>query len=540
MTKSATRAKSERHNPSRQKRLPSVALCVIARNEEQFIAKCLDSARPFVDEIVVVDTGSTDSTREIARAHGARVEAFTWCDDFAAARNFAIEAATADWILMLDADEELDPASGPQLRRLATELPAGIIAYAISIENRRLSDEESIFHAVNRFFPRSPDIRYRGAIHEDVCYLPDPASSTAWMAPSIRVVHYGYDPGVYAAKSKDDRNMHLLELEIERHPENVRMLYHLGQQHFVSGRYRPATEAFARFMERADRLAQYYRVDTYRLWIESLINLDDEENLTRVAQQAEAVGELSALAREMLALHDLRKERFVSAKRHLLRALDPTAPMGIATPPGAGGWRALLLLAETDERLGEPAAALSHLEAAFAALPQRLRYNVATQAAKLSWSMRRYAETDRWLLHATQAVPSDLGAHQVLLNMILEALSRDVALIETAVAGPLERALAAEEWQDAYDLAMALPLGTPGALARVLFLAARLRKEGAPEAALDLLERATGVYEPSQQLYWHLLQTLKDLDRLDDAEVALDALRQLSGAADERTGLAAA
>ena len=90
-----------------------VALAVIARNEEEFIAGCLDSARAFVDEIVVLDTGSTDRTIEIARAHGARVEHFTWCDNVGAARNAAVDAVTADWVLMLDADEILAPESGP-------------------------------------------------------------------------------------------------------------------------------------------------------------------------------------------------------------------------------------------------------------------------------------------------------------------------------------------------------------------------------------------------------------------------------------------
>src|SRR5262252_4050456 len=90
---------------------PTLALCVIAKNEERFIRECLESARDFVDEMIVVDTGSTDRTREIARECGARVEEFVWCDDFAAARNASIDAATTDWILVLDADERLDPAS---------------------------------------------------------------------------------------------------------------------------------------------------------------------------------------------------------------------------------------------------------------------------------------------------------------------------------------------------------------------------------------------------------------------------------------------
>src|ERR1700730_1719400 len=116
MTKSRPRKPHRQQAPHSPPHRPTISLCVIARDEESFIGDCLASAQPFVDEIVVLDTGSTDATIEIARSYGARIGTFAWRDDFAAARNAAITLATCDWIFMLDADERLQPASGPQLR----------------------------------------------------------------------------------------------------------------------------------------------------------------------------------------------------------------------------------------------------------------------------------------------------------------------------------------------------------------------------------------------------------------------------------------
>jgi glycosyltransferase involved in cell wall biosynthesis len=83
-----------------------ISLCMIVRNEERKLARALDSARDWVGEIVVVDTGSTDRTVEIAESYGARVIHFPWCDDFSAARNASLDAATNEWALVLDADEQ--------------------------------------------------------------------------------------------------------------------------------------------------------------------------------------------------------------------------------------------------------------------------------------------------------------------------------------------------------------------------------------------------------------------------------------------------
>src|SRR5438309_3283180 len=94
-----------------------LSLCMIVKNEERFIQDCLESAREAVDEMVVVDTGSTDRTVELAEQAGAQVSHFQWCNDFAAARNASIERAKGAWVLWLDADERLGPGSAAELRR---------------------------------------------------------------------------------------------------------------------------------------------------------------------------------------------------------------------------------------------------------------------------------------------------------------------------------------------------------------------------------------------------------------------------------------
>ena len=105
-----------------------LSVCLIARNEEKFLGACLESVRGLADEIVVVDTGSTDRTVEIAKQHGAKVDHFTWCDDFSAARNLALAHATGDWVLVLDADETVPSSSHAAMRALMASSVTALVA----------------------------------------------------------------------------------------------------------------------------------------------------------------------------------------------------------------------------------------------------------------------------------------------------------------------------------------------------------------------------------------------------------------------------
>jgi O-antigen biosynthesis protein len=310
----------------------SIAVCVIARDEERFLVGCLESVRPFVDEIVVLDTGSLDGTVDIARALGARVETFVWRDDFAAARNAAIELATADWIFMLDADERLEPESGPVLRDLPRRMPADVHGACPRIESRALGDVSgpcSITSEVPRFFRRSADLRYVGAIHEDVVFVPDPAATRNVIVNDLRVIHYGYDSGVYAARHKDERNTRLLERQTAEHPHDPRPLYFLTQQHYVMQRHAEAVEYGQRFLAVCDGVREPFVVEVYAMLLDALAELDRPADVEVTAKIAAAANLLGAAAYEALARFEQRRGRLGRSLEYLHRARDLDLPAGL-------------------------------------------------------------------------------------------------------------------------------------------------------------------------------------------------------------------
>jgi glycosyltransferase involved in cell wall biosynthesis len=120
--------------------MPTVSLCLIVKNEEAVLARCLESTKGIADEIVVVDTGSTDKTKEIALAQGAKVFDFAWIDDFGAARNFAFAQGTGDYLMWMDADDVLLPEDAQKLRTLLDAMPAD--ADTVMIKYNIAFDEE--------------------------------------------------------------------------------------------------------------------------------------------------------------------------------------------------------------------------------------------------------------------------------------------------------------------------------------------------------------------------------------------------------------
>src|SRR3954469_19752446 len=146
-----------------------VSLCIIAKNEERRLGRCLSSVAKLVDEIVVVDTGSSDRTRQIAAEHGAKVIDFPWCDDFAAARNESIRYATGEWIFWLDCDHWLDEENRERLRKLFASLPNENVAYMMKW--RSPSDEggsQATLLDATQLFRNDPRIRWEHRIHEQI------------------------------------------------------------------------------------------------------------------------------------------------------------------------------------------------------------------------------------------------------------------------------------------------------------------------------------------------------------------------------------
>lgn len=200
----------------------SVGATLIVRDEESFLAGCLDSLAGCVDEVVVADTGSIDRTRDIAREHGARVIEHGWRDDFAAARNAAIDAARTDWVLYIDADERV---SDWDRDRLAPIL-ANPRAVAATVRFRPQSGFTR--YREHRLFRRRSDLRFRGAIHESILPALDDirAREDATVpASEVAIDHLGYDGDLDA---KHRRNRPMLEARLASEPGHVYSRDHLG------------------------------------------------------------------------------------------------------------------------------------------------------------------------------------------------------------------------------------------------------------------------------------------------------------------------
>ena len=145
----------------------TLSLCMIVKNEEKMLKDCLASVQDIVDEIIIVDTGSTDTTLGIAKHFNAKIYHYKWNGNFSDARNESISHATGDWILWLDADERLNRKSLPELRQVIRHKPPGPEIYKINIKNFQKGDYYYISDA-HRLFTNFFGIEFTGRIHEQI------------------------------------------------------------------------------------------------------------------------------------------------------------------------------------------------------------------------------------------------------------------------------------------------------------------------------------------------------------------------------------
>jgi glycosyltransferase involved in cell wall biosynthesis len=202
-----------------------VSVCMIVRNEEDNLAHAISSI-PTAYEIVIVDTGSTDKTVEIALSLGVKVTHFPWIDDFSAARNKSVSLAQGDYILMLDADEQLSGDVEQKINDFVLHYPHS--AGTVTIYN--IIDQSEInTHRMVRFFPNHPNFYFQGKVHEKVAFRGQPAE---FEDTGVEVRHTGYQKDLYIQKGKTQRYLNLYKVHLETYPNDGYMLYQLGKLYY--------------------------------------------------------------------------------------------------------------------------------------------------------------------------------------------------------------------------------------------------------------------------------------------------------------------
>jgi tetratricopeptide (TPR) repeat protein len=334
----------------------TVSLCMIVKDEEEMLPGCLEAVRAGVDEIVIVDTGSTDRTVEIAESFGARVIDFPWNGSFADARNVGLEAATGDWILYLDADEHLVPGDELQIRELLGRTWRE--GFHLVETNYTGGDDSgaAVTHLALRLFRNRPEYRFEGRIHEQKTGNMPTYTAERFEATTIRIRHYGYLKSRIGAKEKSRRNIELLEQEARENPSPFNA-FNLGSEYLMLGDFEQAAgyfdDAWARLRAEggwhtvgyapmlATRLAgarrESGRVEDARAGLEEALAVMPEHTdlhyeLALCARKAGDAEEAARLARRCLELGD--------------------APAQYAGTVGTGSFIALCLLAELESEAG--------------------------------------------------------------------------------------------------------------------------------------------------------------------------------------------
>jgi len=256
------------------KNIGALSLCMIVKNEEQNLAKCLMSVKPAVDEMIVVDTGSTDRTKEIARAFGAKVYDFEWTNDFAEARNFSLSKATGHWVLILDADEMISPSDNSVLAKIVKEGQPRSVAYSLVTRNYvtlvqtggwtandgKYSSEEAgtgWFPSIKvRLFPNDNRIRFENPVHE----LVEPSLNRIRMQIrpcDVTVHHYGK---LLREKviSKGEEYYMLGKKKIEDLGNNIDALCELAIQASEIGKYEEAVEVWQKVIALKPNFSKAY------------------------------------------------------------------------------------------------------------------------------------------------------------------------------------------------------------------------------------------------------------------------------------------
>ncbi len=285
----------------------SICAALIARNEERFIGGCLESVRGLVDDIVVVDTGSEDRTRQVATQYGARVFDVPWADDFAAARNAALARARGDWILYIDADERVRSHNERKLCQLLSEKSR--IAYFVQFHSKL----GMTAYWEMRIFRNHPRIRFHGAMHESI--WPGIRRYQLWRGGSIGYSdlvfeHLGYEGD---QRHKHERNLPLLLQSLESDPNRIFYWCHLAQVYAGLGRH---VESLGAWEEAVARVRKKWRVEpSDGLAFAGLIQLKIEngEDVTALLKEARERFSGNLQLDWLEARFLMAKERYVEA-----------------------------------------------------------------------------------------------------------------------------------------------------------------------------------------------------------------------------------
>ena len=335
-----------------------LSLCMIVRDNETTIGPCLASIRPYVDEIVVVDTGSKDRTPAICQEFGARLYQFPWCDDFSAARNESLKYARGDWIFWMDSDDTISDDCGRRLRALADgPHDPSVLGHILQVHcpgpSRDPSGGEDVTVVDHvKLIRNRPDLRFEGRIHEQLLpAIRRAGGEVAWT--DLYVVHSGSDHTAAGWERKLERDLRILHQDLNERPDHPFVLFNLGMTYADAKRYGDAID----FLEQClavSRPEESHLRKAFSLLVSALGQADRHDDAWRRCQEGLALypEDKELLFRSGILHHHFG--RLEAAERAYLRVLAESADRYFQSiDQGLAGYKARHNLALVYDDMGQ-------------------------------------------------------------------------------------------------------------------------------------------------------------------------------------------
>ncbi|MCA1320519.1 glycosyltransferase [Bacillus tianshenii] len=264
----------------------SISLCMIVKNESKLLRRCLESVVGLIDEIIIVDTGSTDDTKEISREFTENVYEYKWNENFSNARNYAASKATSDWILVLDADEYIYRNHLIEVKQFINESKELFDIFAVNIINFVGENGENVIqHKHVRFYKNNREIEFFRSVHEQLRYKDVTKEVKIGTLPILTIFHSGYLGEVVKEKNKNVRNQILIEQELKR-VNNGFDMYNLGNELRSLGKNQEALDIYIKAYQTKGKVSEEWVARCTISIIECLISLSRYEEALEVVKDA--------------------------------------------------------------------------------------------------------------------------------------------------------------------------------------------------------------------------------------------------------------
>jgi len=324
----------------------TLGLCLIAKDEENNISRCIESVQDIIDELVVVDTGSRDNTVKIAESLGAKIYHYPWDDNFSNARNFAMGQAKSAWLLLLDADEEVDRSGLDAIVSFINTTNLDGAYFRVRNYIGTYSPEDFTLHNALRLLRSNGKYRYAGAIHEQIVCDDMKGFPDRFETLNVILNHYGYLDETIAKKQKRKRNMPILEQELEKNPEDFFAQYYLGNEYLALNDLNKASVYYLKSYEEAKKHNMIF-AHLYLRMITCLEALGDFKQSLYFIAEALNIFPLCTDFEFIRAVIFFRTRRYTLAIQSLNRCLTmgvPPAPLEFMG--GCGSYRAAYMLGD--------------------------------------------------------------------------------------------------------------------------------------------------------------------------------------------------